>query len=305
MAFEMKDRLSQLKHSGVRSDDYVVDDPALEEGEEQGFLLGFFQTVDDLARCINEIALDVDKIKHNHNVILASVQNQEAKDETNQVMNEVKKVSHKVHGGLKRLKQEIDSEEQGPNRNTADFRIKKAQYATLSRKFHDVMSEYNQVQEDYRDKCKERIQRQLKYTGKRVTEDEVEDMLESDNPAIFTQDILIDTAQKRKALGEIEARHQEILQLEENIRELHEMFYDMALLVEEQGEMINRIEHNVETAAVHVDQGKREIRTAVQFQRKNRRLKWIICCVVTSVVVVIIVAIAIIVLIVLANMGVI
>ena len=27
----------------------------------------------------------------------------EAKDETNQVMNEVKKVSHKVHGGLKRM----------------------------------------------------------------------------------------------------------------------------------------------------------------------------------------------------------
>ena len=40
-----------------------------------------------------------------------------------------------------------------------------------------------------------------------------------------------------------------------------------------QGEMINRIEHNVETAAVHVDQGKREIRTAVQFQRKNRRVR--------------------------------
>ena len=30
--------------------------------------------------------------------------------------------------------------------------------------------------------------------------------------------ILIDTAQKRQALGEIEARHQEILRLEENIR---------------------------------------------------------------------------------------
>ena len=30
--------------------------------------------------------------------------------------------------------------------------------------------------------------------------------------------ILIDTAQKRQALGEIEARHQEILHLEENIK---------------------------------------------------------------------------------------
>ena len=50
------------------------------------------------------------------------------------------------------------------------------------------------------------------------------------------------------------------------------MFYDMALLVEEQGEMIDRIEHNVENAAVHVDIGRKEIRVAVQFQRKNRRV---------------------------------
>lgn len=39
------------------------------------------------------------------------------------------------------------------------------QYNTLSRRFRDLMAEYNQVQEEYREKCKERIQRQLKYSG--------------------------------------------------------------------------------------------------------------------------------------------
>lgn len=50
------------------------------------------------------------------------------------------------------------------------------------------------------------------------------------------------------------------------------MFYDMALLVDEQGDMIDRIEHNVENAAIHVDKGKSEVRVAVQYQRKNRRV---------------------------------
>ena len=36
--------------------------------------------------------------------------------------------------------------------------------------------------------------------------------------------------------------------------------------------MIDRIEHNVENAAVHVDRGKKEIRTAVQYKKKNRRV---------------------------------
>lgn len=51
------------------------------------------------------------------------------------------------------------------------------------------------------------------------------------------------------------------------------MFYDMALLVDEQGDMVDRIEHNVENAAVHVEVGRKEIRTAVQFQQKNRKVR--------------------------------
>lgn len=35
------------------------------------------------------------------------------------------------------------------------------QHSTLSRKFVEVMSEYNATQSDYRERCKGRIQRQL------------------------------------------------------------------------------------------------------------------------------------------------
>ena len=38
-----------------------------------------------------------------------------------------------------------------------------SQYSTLIRKFKDVMEEYNNVQEKYREKNKERIQKQLQY----------------------------------------------------------------------------------------------------------------------------------------------
>ncbi len=38
------------------------------------------------------------------------------------------------------------------------------QYTTLSRKFHEVMSEYNGELDEYRDKNKDRIKRQLGYS---------------------------------------------------------------------------------------------------------------------------------------------
>ena len=59
--------------------------------------------VDELNRSVSNIGILVDKIKHNHNIILASVQNNEAKDETNDLMTQIKKISQRVHGGLKRV----------------------------------------------------------------------------------------------------------------------------------------------------------------------------------------------------------
>lgn len=58
--------------------------------------------MDELNRSVSEIGLLVEKIKHNHNIILASVQNNEAKDETNELMTKIKKISQRIHGGLKR-----------------------------------------------------------------------------------------------------------------------------------------------------------------------------------------------------------
>lgn len=44
----------------------------------------------------------------------------------------------------------------------------------------------------------------------------------------------MDSSISKQALSEIETRHSEIIKLENSIRELHDMFRDMAMLVESQ-----------------------------------------------------------------------
>ena len=46
--------------------------------------------------------------------------------------------------------------------------------------------------------------------------------------------IIMDTAAARQTLADIEARHADIIKLETSIKELHDMFMDMAMLVESQ-----------------------------------------------------------------------
>ena len=58
------------------------------------------------------------------------------------------------------MEHSIDQLEQ-INVMSADFRIRKTQHSMLSQKFVEVMTDYNKIQTDYRERCKARIQRQL------------------------------------------------------------------------------------------------------------------------------------------------
>lgn len=75
-------------------------------------------------------------------------------------MADIKKTANRVRTKLKSIEQNIEQEEQA-NKSSADLRIRKTQHSTLSRKFVEVMTEYNRTQTDYRERCKGRIQRQL------------------------------------------------------------------------------------------------------------------------------------------------
>uniref|UniRef100_A0A3Q3GBM4 Syntaxin-1A n=1 Tax=Labrus bergylta TaxID=56723 RepID=A0A3Q3GBM4_9LABR len=241
----MKDRMQELRHGKETAEE--EDEVAVRMDKD--FMVEFFEQVEEIRGFIESLAEKVEEVKRKHSAILASPNPDES------------------------IQQTIEHEE-GQNKSTADLRIRKTQHSTLSRKFVEVMSEYNTTQSDYRERCKGRIQRQLEITGRNTTNDELESMLESDNPAIFTSGIIMDNITEQ-AMNEIETRHNEIIKLENSIRELHDMFMDMAMLVESQGEMIDRIEYNVEHSVDYVERAVSDTKKAVKYQSKARRVSHI------------------------------
>ncbi|XP_061612175.1 syntaxin-4 isoform X2 [Phyllopteryx taeniolatus] len=153
------------------------------------------------------------------------------------------------------------------------------QHAVLSREFVELMSHCNTIQAQYRDRNVERIQRQLKITGTKVTDEELDSMLESGQTDVFTQNILNDAKATKQALNEIESRHDEILKLERSIRDLHDMFQYLAMEVEAQGETVDQIEHNIKQSSNYVERAKENTEKAVTYQQKARKKKiWIAIC---------------------------
>ncbi|XP_037566298.1 syntaxin-like isoform X2 [Dermacentor silvarum] len=287
----IKDRISALKAAQADEDD-LDGDVAVTLETPPTFMEEFFAEVEEVGQNIEKIEKIVIEMKRKHSAILSSpLQDEKMKQDLEELMADVKRIANKVRMKLKMMQQNIDQEDQLIGNRSAELRIRKTQHSTLSRKFVEVMTEYNKIQNDYRERCKDRIRRQLEITGKMTTDEEIEEMLESGNPAIFTQGIVMETQKARQTLAEIEARHHDIIKLEKSIRELHDMFMDMAMLVESQGEMVDRIEHHVKSAAAYVDTATQETRRAVRYQSKARkkRVLILICTAISAVLLVIII----------------
>ncbi|XP_058789536.1 syntaxin-1A isoform X3 [Phymastichus coffea] len=273
-----KDRLAALV-AAQSDDDDQADEVSVNMGATEDFMQDFFAEVEEIREMIDRIQANVEEVKKKHSAILSAPQTDEkVKMELEDLMADIKKTANKVRAKLKVIEQNIEQEEH-TNKSSADLRIRKTQHSTLSRKFVEVMTEYNRTQTDYRERCKGRIQRQLEITGRTTTNEELEEMLEQGNPAVFTQGIIMETQQAKQTLADIEARHADIIKLENSIRELHDMFMDMAMLVESQGELVDRIEYHVTQTEDFVKDGKTELVQAAIYQSKARKkLIFIVVC---------------------------
>ncbi|NWY22150.1 STX3 protein, partial [Aphelocoma coerulescens] len=238
------------------------------EGWEQGWagqgclltLLPKSSQIEETRQNIDKISENVEEAKKLYSIILsAPIPEQKTKDDLEQLTAEIKKMANSVRNKLKSMERNIEQDEA---RSSADLRIRKSQHSVLSRKFVDVMTKYNEAQVDFRERSKGRIQRQLEITGKNTTDEELEEMLESGNPSIFTSGIM-DSQISKQALSEIEGRHKDIVRLESSIKELHDMFVDIAMLVENQ--------NNMDQSVGFVERAVADTKKAVKYQSEARR----------------------------------
>uniref|UniRef100_A0A669DQL9 Syntaxin-3 n=1 Tax=Oreochromis niloticus TaxID=8128 RepID=A0A669DQL9_ORENI len=235
-----------------------------------GFMDEFFSEIEAIRNNIDKIDENVTEVKKLYSVILsAPTSDQKTQEDLEAITNDIKKLANGARNKLKTIERNLESEEQ--ERVSADTRIRKSQHAVLSRKFVEVMTKYNEAQVDFRERSKGRIQRQLEITGKATTDEELEEMLEGGNAAVFTAGI-IDSGISKQALNEIEARHKDIVRLESSIKELHDMFVDIAMLVESQGGMIDRIESNMDQSVGFVERAVADTKKAAKFQQEARRV---------------------------------
>ncbi|KAF4015763.1 hypothetical protein G4228_007253 [Cervus hanglu yarkandensis] len=254
----------------------------------------FFQKVGTIRQTIVKLENKVRELEKQQVTILATPLPEESmKQDLQNLRDEIKQLGRDIRAQLKAI--EPQKEEADENYNSVNTRMRKTQHGILSQQFVELINKCNSMQSEYREKNVERIRRQLKITNAgMVSDEELEQMLDSGQSEVFVSNILKDTQVTRQALNEISARHSEIQQLERSIRELHEIFTFLATEVEiQQGEMINRIEKNILSSADYVERGQEHVKVALENQKKARKKKVFIAICVSIIVLILVVVIVI------------
>ena len=139
----------------------------------------------------------------------------------------------------------------------------------LVRKFVSVMEDYNSSQTIYKDKCKAQVKRQLAISGKHVLDSNELDYIVEERKTIFTQGHLSDRVHAKQICMDIEGRHAEIISLEASIKELHNMFVEMAIVVVLQGEVLDNIEMHCVSALEYVAGSNDEIYQYIKLSKEK------------------------------------
>lgn len=165
----------------------------------------------------------------------------------------------------------------------------------VSERFRTCFQLLQHCQLRYDAQAKRRMESEAKIVNPSISPEELDRLLFSENhESLFLSHFLgEDKALARQRLIFITERRAEIRKMERSIRELNQMFQDLAALVAQQDHSIAQIVESVVKTAENTSQSNQELREVVKFHRTGRCkciiMILVLCAVVVAVVVPIIV----------------
>ncbi|KAM7376211.1 hypothetical protein PAMP_005954 [Pampus punctatissimus] len=289
----MRDRLNELQtvapkpaeeqsrpvednHTHTEGEDALEQHAIVFEGDD--VMDGIYKEAQVMRKEMLLLRMDVKRLGKQNTRFLTSVRRiSSIKRDSNALGRDIKARGERIYARLEKLGKLSKEVEEEHGSTSALARMVRSQYISLTSAFHNAMAEYNEAEMVQRENCKTRIQRQAEIMGKEVSREQIEEMIETGKWNVFSDNILLEGRTARSALTEIENRHKELLELEGRIRDIHELFFQLALLVEEQGCMLDNIESNVCATQDYVAKATFQIKKAVKY-KKNHPCKKLFCC---------------------------
>ncbi|KAL8506748.1 hypothetical protein ACS0TY_017591 [Phlomoides rotata] len=208
-------------------------------------------------------------------------------------VDEVGKIARNVKSKIEAINKDnlANREKPGCGKGTAVDRSRMTMTNSLTKKFKELMTEFQtlrqRIEEEYREVVERRV---MTVTGTRPDEETINHLIETGNSEQIFQKAMQEAGhgQVLNTLEEIQERHDAVREIEKKLLDLHQIYLDMAVLVEAQGDILDNIESQVSNAVDHVQSGTASLQIAKKLQKNSRK-----CMCIAIIILLIIVAITV------------
>ncbi|KAK2638238.1 hypothetical protein Ddye_026033 [Dipteronia dyeriana] len=212
-------------------------------------------------------------------------------------VDEVGKISRLMKTKIEELDRENLANRQKPGcgKGTGVDRSRMATTLSLKKKLKDKMAEFQILRENIHQEYREVVERRVyTVTGERADDATIDRLIETGNSEQIFQKAVQEQGRGQviDTLAEIQERHDAVRDLEKKLLDLQQIFLDIAVLVDAQGEMLDDIETQVSSAVDHVQSGNTALQKAKKLQKNSR--KWMCIAIIILLIIIMIIVVGVI-----------
>jgi t-SNARE complex subunit (syntaxin) len=246
----------------------------------------FFVQINEIKEANKRVKTFTEEIEKLHKAALSTADSQESADLSSKIealMAKVSQMSNKTRRTLQEMNSITKELMQKYPKSSGNLRMRESNHRQASKAFMEAMRSYQKMQETYQSKYRDQIQRQYLIVKPRATKAELAELTkdpEAMKIQVFAMSVKEDS---KKTLGQMKNRLQDMQNIEKSILDLNQMFLQMQDLVVSQGEIINRIEYNVDQIEDYTAQAAKNMENALESQKAIQKKKWYIILIVMAI----------------------
>ncbi|KAF9588095.1 hypothetical protein IFM89_007336 [Coptis chinensis] len=253
------------------TDSFVLGDkekPKKEKNIEMGLPISSDSGMEPFFKQVRELEKQMDKLTE----LLQKLQ--DANEETKSVtkastmkgikqrmakdIDEVGKIARKIKAKLDEIDKDNAANRQKPGcgKGTASDRSRVATTNSLKKKLKERMTDFQILRKNIQDEYREVVERRVfTVTGNRPDEETIDELIDTGNSEQIFQKAIqeMGRGQVLDTVEEIQERHDTVKEIEKKLLDLHQVFLDMAVLVQAQGDLLDNIEIQVCVFVIHVN----------------------------------------------------
>jgi len=276
----MEDRLADLM-VGVKS-------PATAETNAEELMPEFnkkINTIQYYIKTVKENNGKIVRLKERHISATLTEQEKAISEELDNLIAENAKFCQTIKSELEYVEQEV-KKAQEKERGEPETRIKDITFRALKAKFAEILKETQTTQIDYKTAVKSKISRQARIIDPNLTNEQIEEVCNDPEGAgkLLANKMLGQGHVKlRNAVADIQDKYKDIQKLEKSVELIHQMFIDLQMLVQAQGEILDNIELNIQGAHDYAKKAVIELNKAKKSHIIYKKYK---CCIIITVLII-------------------